>query len=167
MSSLPVSSELRVGANNVSIERWQSEGKLDPKQQQEVTELKTRDQLVRQHEAAHLAAAGQYATGVTYRYVTGPDGNRYAVAGEVGIDTSKIAGNPEATIAKAQTLRRAAMAPADPSGQDQAIAAAASQMEAEARQQITERQHTELQAYSKTGKKVNPEQKSASISTSA
>lgn len=99
---------------------------LTAEEQAEVDELKQRDREVRQHEAAHLAAAGQYARGgATYTTKTGPDGNQYAVGGEVQIDTSPVKGDPEATIAKMQVVRAAALAPAEPSTQDRKIAAQA------------------------------------------
>lgn len=66
-----------------------------------------RDREVRAHEQAHMAAAGAYSRG-------GPDNRQYAVGGEVQIDTSAVSGDPEATIRKAQTVRRAANAPATP-----------------------------------------------------
>ena len=56
----------------------------------------------------------------------------YAVSGEVKTDTSKER-DPEATIRKMQKVRRAALAPAQPSAQDRSVAAQASQIEAEAR----------------------------------
>jgi hypothetical protein len=66
----------------------------------------------------------------------------YAVGGEVQIDTSP-AGSPEATIRKMQQIRRAALAPSQPSGTDRAVAAQASQIETQARmaksQQATEK----------------------------
>ena len=46
---------------------------------------------------------------------TGPDGQRYAIGGEVPIDLSAVPGNPQATLQKALTIRRAALAPTDPS----------------------------------------------------
>lgn len=105
----------------------------------QVQELKQRDLEVRTHEAAHLAAAGKYATGgASFEYKRGPDGKSYAVGGEVGIDTSPIAGDPQATLQKAQQIRAAAQAPANPSSQDRQVAASASQMEAKARQEIAE-----------------------------
>jgi hypothetical protein len=55
------------------------------------------------------------------------------VGGEVSIDTSSVPGDPEATMQKARDVRRAALAPASPSAQDQMVAAKAAQMEAEAR----------------------------------
>ncbi|NLS94447.1 MAG: hypothetical protein GXX96_20005 [Planctomycetaceae bacterium] len=110
---------------------------LTEEEQQQVTELKDRDREVRAHEQAHLSAAGPYATGgPSYEYQEGPDGRRYAIGGEVGIDTSPVSGDPEATIEKAQQVRTAALAPASPSSQDQRIAAAATQMEAQARVEL-------------------------------
>ncbi|MDR2015563.1 MAG: hypothetical protein LBP99_08110 [Azoarcus sp.] len=101
-----------------------------------VEELKSTDRAVRAHEAAHMAAGGSLVTsGASFSYETGPDGQRYAVAGEVGIDTSK-GRTPEETLTRAQQIRAAALAPADPSGQDRAVAAAASQMATEARAEI-------------------------------
>ena len=102
-----------------------------------LNQLKARDAEVRAHEAAHLAAAGPHANGApTFEFETGPDGRQYATGGEVSIDSSPVAGNPEATVRKAQTIKRAALAPREPSGQDRQVAAQAAQLEAQARQQI-------------------------------
>ncbi|MBF0266296.1 MAG: hypothetical protein HQL46_13610, partial [Gammaproteobacteria bacterium] len=60
-----------------------------------------------------------------------------AVGGEVNIDVSGVSGDPQATIQKAQQIRRAATAPAEPSSKDRQVAAEASRMEAEARQAQT------------------------------
>jgi len=117
--------------------RQESEFKAEEKHKLE--ELSARDREVRAHEAAHKAAAGNLARGgAQFEFETGPDGRRYAVGGEVSIDTSKVSGDPQATISRAQTIRRAANAPAQPSGQDRAVAAQATRMEAEARQELTE-----------------------------
>jgi hypothetical protein len=102
-----------------------------------LNQLKARDAEVRAHEAAHLAAAGPHAKGApTFEYETGPDGRQYATGGEVSIDSSPVPGDPEATVRKAQTIKRAALAPREPSGQDRQVAAQAAQLEAQARQQI-------------------------------
>lgn len=105
---------------------------LSPQAQKIVAALVARDREVRAHEAAHIAAGGGLAGGASYTYQTGPDGERYAVGGEVSIDTSAT-GNPDEDIARAATIRRAALAPADPSGQDRSVAASATQMEIDAR----------------------------------
>jgi hypothetical protein len=52
-------------------------------------ELKQRDQKVRQHELAHIAASGGLAQGgPNYTYQRGPDGQNYAVGGHVRLDIS-------------------------------------------------------------------------------
>lgn len=100
--------------------------------------LQQRDRQVRAHESAHKEAGGPHvAGGVSYTYQTGPDGRQYAVGGEVPIDASRVPDDPEATIDKARTVRRAALAPADPSAADRAVAARASQMESRARGEIS------------------------------
>ena len=102
---------------------------LDEQQQREIQALKARDSEVRAHEQAHLAAAGGLAaSGASFQYVTGPDGQRYATGGEVGIDVSPVANDPQATLLKAETIRRAALAPAQPSGQDLSVASKATAM---------------------------------------
>lgn len=110
-----------------------------------VSSLQARDRQVRAHEQAHLAASGGLATsGASYTYQKGPDGVSYAVGGEVSIDVS--AGNtPQDTIVRAITIRSAALAPADPSGPDRAIAAQASQMEQQARGELSAQQSKQQQ----------------------
>jgi hypothetical protein len=113
--------------------------KLTDEERQQVEELAQRDREVRRHEQAHKAAAGPHARGgPTYEYATGPDGKRYAVGGEVQIDVSPVRGDPQATIAKMQQVRRAALAPAEPSSQDRQVAAQAAAHEREARRQLNQ-----------------------------
>ena len=106
-----------------------------------IAALKRRDREVRAHEQAHLAAAGQYAKGSPqYTFQKGPDGRNYAVGGEVQIDTSPVRGDPEATLRKAEAVRRAANAPASPSSQDRAIAAQAAALAIQARVELSKEQ---------------------------
>lgn len=117
---------------------------LDREEVRQLQELKQHDLEVRTHEQAHLAAAGQYAQGgASFTYRKGPDGASYAVGGEVGIDIGKE-GTPEATITKMQIIKRAALAPASPSGADRSIAAAAGMMESQARQEVLMQHQEEL-----------------------
>jgi SprA-related family len=112
-------------------------GKLHAEKLAEISQLEITDRHVRAHEEAHLPAAGPYATGgPSYTFATGPDGQRYAVGGEVSLDTSPDPAGPEATIQKAETIQAAANAPADPSTQDRMVAAQAAGMEADAEAQI-------------------------------
>lgn len=114
---------------------------LTPEQEEQVKELSARDREVRAHEQAHVSAAGPYLTGgPTYTFQTGPDGRNYAIGGEVQIDTSPVEGDPEATIQKAQIVRRAALAPAEPSAQDRQVAANASKVEQAAAAELRSQQ---------------------------
>jgi len=109
-----------------------------------VSQLKARDTEVRQHEQAHMATAGGLATsGAAYTYQRGPNGVAYAIGGEVQIDTSP-GRTPQETIERARTIQAAALAPAKPSGADQAVAAQAQQMELQARTELAMQQAQEL-----------------------
>ncbi|MDD3482031.1 putative metalloprotease CJM1_0395 family protein [Azovibrio restrictus] len=133
----PVSDEAKAESpENAKAAGKAGAAELSEAEQRQVEELRQADKTVRQHEQMHVAAGGDLVTsGPSYSYTTGPDGQRYAVAGEVGIDTSKE-DNPEDTLSKARRIRSAALAPPDPSGQDRQVAALASQMEMEALQEI-------------------------------
>lgn len=122
-----------------------------------VQQLKKRDREVRTHEQAHLSVAGRYAAGgASFSYQTGPDGTRYATGGEVPIDLS-AENTPEATIQKMETIKRAALAPADPSSADRQIAAEASAKEIQAMQEFQKLQR----------EKANPDIASADSGISA
>lgn len=105
-----------------------------------IDKLEARDREVRAHEQAHKAVGGRYAGAISYDYQRGPDGEQYAVGGEVSIDIAEVPGDPAATIRKMQIVRRAALAPAEPSGADRAAAAKASQRAAEAQGELRAQQ---------------------------
>lgn len=110
---------------------------LSESEQNDVKELEEKYRGVRTHEQAHLMAAGNLArSGANFEYKIGPDGKRYAVGGEVNIDTGEVEGDSQATISKADRIQSAAMAPADPSPKDMQVAAEANAMAAEARQEL-------------------------------
>ncbi|MDR0927609.1 MAG: hypothetical protein LBO69_07585 [Ignavibacteria bacterium] len=113
---------------------------LSDDEQKLVEELKRIDTEVRAHEAAHLAAAGGLAQGgPSFTYTQGPDGNQYATGGEVNVSMDADSSNPDATIQNMQTVIAAAMAPADPSGQDFSVAASARQIIAQMQQLKTQK----------------------------
>lgn len=112
--------------------------------QNQIKSLAARDREVRAHEQAHVAAGGQYAGAASYEYERGPNGVSYAVGGEVHISTSEEP-TPEATLRKAQIIRRAALAPAEPSPQDRRVAAMATRMETAARADIAHARNTEAE----------------------
>ncbi len=105
-------------------------------EQQQIRELAARDREVRAHEQAHASVGGKYAGSPSYTFERGPDGVNYAVGGEVPISLPSGGDDPRATLAAAEQVRRAALAPAEPSAQDRSIAATASQIANDARVEI-------------------------------
>ncbi|MFH0880414.1 MAG: putative metalloprotease CJM1_0395 family protein [Lentisphaerota bacterium] len=101
---------------------------LNQREEEEVTRLRARDQVVRLHEARHAAALGASAGVTRYTFDIGPDGRAYAVGGSIEVNAMP-ASTPEASVAKARMLRSAAMAGGEPSGADFAMACEATRME--------------------------------------
>ncbi len=123
------------GTENVS-----SAGKAEitAEQIKEITKLQSRDTEVRTHEQAHMSSGGQYTKGgASYTYDKGPDGKMYATGGEVSIDISAEE-DPEKTIQKMQVVKKAALAPTNPSTQDRQVASKAAQQETKAQKELTE-----------------------------
>ena len=110
---------------------------LTEDEQQRVQELKKVDREVRAHERAHRAAGGTLTGGAQFTYTRGPDGQQYATSGEVSIDTGREQ-SAAATAAKMEAVIRAALAPANPSSQDVAVAAQARQVLNEVAQEARE-----------------------------
>ncbi|WP_029523071.1 putative metalloprotease CJM1_0395 family protein [Persephonella sp. KM09-Lau-8] len=114
----------------------------DIKLQQVIQQLRITEQKVKAHEMAHKIAGGELAGPVHYKYKKGPDGKLYIVGGEVPIKI-KEGRTPEETIEIAQKIKRAALAPADPSPQDRAVAARAAMLEMKARIELQKQQQEE------------------------
>jgi len=113
---------------------------LSPEARKKVAELAQTDRMVRAHEAAHMAAGGGLVRGgAAFSYQRGPDGKNYAVGGEVTLDTSPVPDNPAATLRKAEQIKAAALAPADPSPQDRKVAAQASAMALKAAAELSKK----------------------------
>lgn len=136
--------ELSLGAReharstSTDITNLDQADQLSDLEKEEVRKLKQRDTVVRAHEQAHRAAGGQYAGAVSLDYTRGPDGNNYATEGSVPIDLSAVKDDPAATIRKMQQVKRAALAPGDPSGADRQIASQAAQIEQQAQTELRE-----------------------------
>ncbi len=126
--------------DRVSLSPSSEEEALTDSEQRKVAELKRIDQEVRTHEAAHMAAgSGITRGGASFSFTRGPDGVLYATGGEVPIDSSK-GQTPEETLQKMNQVKRAALAPANPSPQDRKVAAQAAARAAQASQEIAARQ---------------------------
>lgn len=119
-------------------------------QQQEVNKLKARDLEVKTHEQAHIsAAAGLSTSAPTYEYQVGPDGKRYAIGGEVNISFVESK-DPEANITNAEKMKNAALAPAEPSGQDYSVARNADSIIAQAQKELSQQKTEESKTNNQT-----------------
>lgn len=114
----------------------------DPQVRTQINELKQIEREVIAHEMAHMAVGGRFAGGVSYSYTQGPDGKKYITGGEVPIGTPAT-DDPEEALRNAEQVQRAALAPANPSSQDLAVAAAAAQTQAQARAEIAKQRALE------------------------
>ena len=126
--------------------REQTSPREERLEQLEIAKLSQRDQEVRAHEQAHAAVGGRYTGAPSYTYTRGPDGKRYAVGGEVSIDSGPIPNDPQATLRKMEIVLRAALAPAEPSAQDLRVAAQAQVQMAQARAELSQLRREETQA---------------------
>lgn len=119
-----------------AVEESSSVEKLSEDEKRLVADLQSRDAEVRAHEAAHQSG-GASTGGASYTYQKGPDGKMYAIGGEVSVSFS-TGSTPQETIANAQAVIASALAPADPSAQDMAVASSAMVMMMRAQQQIAQ-----------------------------
>ena len=129
-------------------------GESDARTVQIVARLKAAEEKVKAHEAAHKTAGGTATGPVSYTYTRGPDGRNYITGGEVPIAIT-TGRTPQETISRMQVVIRAALAPADPSPQDRAVAAQASTIEQSARQELA-RSRDEGQNTGGTGSTAAP-----------
>jgi len=128
----PSVADSSTSADQSDADQQESAGREQAEQKQqaqakEIETLEKRDREVQTHEEAHRAAGGQYASAPGYEYTTGPDNKRYVTDGEVSIDVSEAA-TPAKTIQKMEQVRKAALAPAEPSAQDLKVASEATQV---------------------------------------
>ena len=110
--------------NNLSSEELiedVKEDELTPEARKQVEELKQIERKVEAHEQAHKSVGGQFAGSMSYSYTQGPDGRRYKTGGEVSISIPSD-DDPQKLIAQLMQVKRAALAPADPSPQDIKVA---------------------------------------------
>ena len=134
-----VVSESSLVSNDASEKQRLQEEQLITRQ------LAERDREVKNHERIHASVGGVHASAPSFSYERGPDGQLYAVDGEVRIDTSPVPDDPQATLEKAETIMRAALSVPEPSTQDRRVAADARAMAAEARAEIAKAEQAKQQ----------------------
>lgn len=99
--------------------------------------LQEHSRAIRLHEDAHMKVLGGYASGgVHYTEKRAPDGSSYITGGRIKVDLAPVPGDPRATLRKARTVQRAALAPGDSSPTDMATAAKAYRLQQEAMREL-------------------------------
>lgn len=121
-----------------AAEQQSNKREKDMQIQQESMKLKRIEENVKMHEMAHMAAGGGLAGSPSFEYQTGPDGRQYIVGGEVPI-VIKEGRTPEETVMLMEQVRAAALAPAEPSSADRAVAAKAAAIAMKAQQEMADR----------------------------
>lgn len=126
----------RLSGNQVLVAKQQNPDDPASNKQKTIDELKSRDKEVRTHEAAHTTNPELIKIGsAQFDYTIGPDGKAYATGGKVTLSTGNSK-TPEEALSKAEALKKASMAPGEPSPQDSQALNSAVAMEFEARNRI-------------------------------
>jgi len=153
----PDEKKLRLEEEKKELEKSQPSDELSEDEERLVSDLQSRDTEVRAHESAHQT--GGASTGAaSFTYQQGPDGKMYAIGGEVSI-SFQAGSTPQETIANAQAVIASALAPADPSGQDMAVASSAMVMMMKAQQQLAKESQEPLDAKEAYSSLQNDEKK--------
>ena len=118
-------------------------GELDAEERAELRRLQARDARIRAKEMARLGAAGSLAlSGARFRFEVGPDGRKYAVDGEVRVDTAHE-GDPERNLEKARQLQVTALAGPNLLSTDPALSALARRLALMAYADLARRENLE------------------------
>lgn len=175
-SAIKASAGSNAPENNVSDRPYQAQpGQDQPGQDQQsqqkspqelaiIRELSAKDREVRAHEQAHASVGGQYAGAASFTYQRGPNGVSYAVGGEVPI-SAPAGGDAQSRLQAAEQIKRAALAPANPSAQDRQVAAQASQTATQVRAEIAVQSADDLGALSSDEEAISETEESAKNQT--
>ncbi|MCL2025715.1 MAG: hypothetical protein FWG92_02790 [Leptospirales bacterium] len=126
----------KFSGNNVLILRGENVADPNSEKQRIIDELKIRDKEVKAHEMSHGTDPNLIKIGSPqFDYTIGPDGKAYATGGKVILSTGRPSSSEDA-LAKAESLKRAAMSPGDPSPQDFQALNAATAMASEAQNNL-------------------------------
>ncbi len=129
----------------------QAEQEADKEAELDAEDKRINDEVMT-HEMAHASTAGEDGGAIVIDKKADHKAGVRGAAGHVPVKVKDLdPSNPEAAKASADRVRRAALAPGEPSGQDYAVAAMASQKLAQANDAVSKKQQRERQ------QKDNPE----------
>lgn len=131
---------------NRAVEHVKAEDSQDHAIANDIQRSRSWEASVIQHERAHMHTGGEFAGAASYVYSKGADGKTYVTGGEVSMKVP-AGGDLEQLKYALERVKRAAMAPANPSPQDMQTAAMAATRQAAVNQEIVRKKATE--AYEK------------------
>ncbi len=131
-------------ASTKQSDQFGNQTDLSEEEKRELQVLKEEDKRVRTHEQAHKRAGGKYAGQIHYEFESGPDGQKYAVAGHTEINNAEIPNSPEKNIQKMEKIIKAALAPMSPSTTDRQIAAEARQNKMESQAELRKEKQSQV-----------------------
>jgi len=97
-------------------------GEMTRRERAVLDSLRDRHREVQEHEMDHFVTGSPYTRAPEYWCVTGPDDKMYAIGGITPMDVSPIPGDIAGTLSKYRKLKRAALAPHQPSDVDEMLA---------------------------------------------
>ncbi|WP_107941985.1 putative metalloprotease CJM1_0395 family protein [Metasolibacillus fluoroglycofenilyticus] len=116
---------LAADAKTSNLQQDKIQEKIEtPETKAHLRQLQMTEDEVKAHEQAHKAAGASVTGPVSYTYMKGPDDQLYVSGGEVSIQVP-TSGTDDETIKILEQVRKAALAPAQPSPQDLRVAASA------------------------------------------
>lgn len=119
---------LLAALQNAAVPANSKDPGLTPEEVRTVAALERRDGSVRQEEQIHAAQAGAFGGAPVYEYEVGPDGKRYAVAGEVPVHVKNPTGDAEQLARALAVLSQTTTSTGAPSAQDIAVAQRAARL---------------------------------------
>jgi hypothetical protein len=96
---------------------------LSEEEERMLTDLKLRDNSVREEEESHARMLGRHAGAIRYEYQIGPDGRAYVINGSVEVNPKFSSTDPDEIRKVLQTIQRAAVSVSNPSQADLNVAA--------------------------------------------
>jgi hypothetical protein len=113
---------------------------LSEEEKERLEELRRRQNRIKRRHRTQAQVASKYTEGgPQYIYKRGPDGEMYAVKGEVEYDTTRE-DSPEQTIEKMKAIKKAVRATPEPTLEDKRVANEASQKLEEAKRKLRQQQ---------------------------
>ena len=144
--------------NRIDETALEASRELSEAELRELSRLQRRDDQMRLHEQVHVAKSADGALRRSFTYVRGADNKTYAVSNSLKADFTPVPNDPEATVDKMKSIKRAALSDEARTPQSSLVAGQAAARERVAAEQIAKQQRMELDAVGHEGPQDKIEQ---------